>query len=184
MENVCAIDDSITESSQNVACNSEEQGLNNNTQSTMKPYRRTNKVFMIELRSASRLGRVRVFAREFVGDVRSLWRYGAPFPTFLKLIGTLILCLIVILPLVYPIFILIITYFTYESLYLSWWLDQPWRFLPAPIARRALSAAFHPTGRQDIWKVREVLTRGILLAHSLATSVDYLCVMQGLLDET
>ncbi|KOB70294.1 Uncharacterized protein OBRU01_15529 [Operophtera brumata] len=32
-------------------------------------------------------------------------------------------------------------------------------------------------------KVREVLTRGVLLMHSLATSVDYLCVMQGLLDE-
>ncbi|CAB3240834.1 unnamed protein product [Arctia plantaginis] len=150
----------------------------------MKPYRRSNKVFMVEFRRATRLGRVRVLIREFAGDVRSLWKYGAPFPTFLKLIGTLILCLIVLLPLIYPFFILIITYFTYESLYLSWYRDQPWRFLPRPIARRALSAAFHPSGPQDIWKVREVLTRGILLAHSLATSVDYLCVMQGLLDET
>ncbi|KOB70293.1 Glucosidase [Operophtera brumata] len=33
-------------------------------------------------------------------------------------------------------------------------------------------------------KVREVLTMGVLLMHSLATSVDYLCVMQGLLDES
>ncbi|CAH0592585.1 unnamed protein product [Chrysodeixis includens] len=150
----------------------------------MKPYRRTNKVFMVEqLRTATRLGRVRVLAREFAGDVCSLWRYGAPFPTFLKLIGTLILCLLVVLPLIYPVFILIITYFTYESLFLSWWKDEPWRFFPTTIARRALSAAFRPASPPDVWKVREVLTRGILLAHSLATSVDYLCVMQGLLDE-
>ncbi|KAH9638715.1 hypothetical protein HF086_013987 [Spodoptera exigua] len=64
-----------------------------------------------------------------------------------------------------------------------WWLDQPGRFLPMPIARRTISAGFQPTSAADVWKVREVLTRGILLTHSLATSVDYLCVMQGLLDE-
>ncbi|XP_047025071.1 uncharacterized protein LOC124633778 [Helicoverpa zea] len=136
-----------------------------------------------QLRSATRLGRMRVLAREFAGDVRSLWRYGAPFPTFLKLIGTLILCLLVVLPLVYPVFVVAITYFTYESLFLSWWLDEPGRFMPTAIARRAISAAFRPASTPDVWKVREVLTRGILLTHSLATSVDYLCVMQGLLDE-
>ncbi|KAF9801570.1 hypothetical protein SFRURICE_015064 [Spodoptera frugiperda] len=150
----------------------------------MKPYRRSNKVFMVEqLRSASRLGRVRVLAREFASDVQSLWRYGAPFPTFLKLIGTLILCLLVVMPLIYPVFVVVISYFTCESLFLSWWLDQPGRFLPMPIARRTISAGFRPTSPPDVWKVREVLTRGILLTHSLATSVDYLCVMQGLLDE-
>ncbi|KAJ0182457.1 hypothetical protein K1T71_001826 [Dendrolimus kikuchii] len=150
----------------------------------MKPYRRANKRFMVEqLRSATRLGRVKVLVRQFAGDIRALWRYGAPFPTFLKLIGTLILCLLVVLPLIYPVFVFVITYFTFESLYLSWHLDQPSRFLPAKIVRRILSAAFHPINFQDVWKVREVLTRGILLAHSLATSVDYLCVMQGLLDE-
>ncbi|KAL0851082.1 hypothetical protein ABMA28_006957 [Loxostege sticticalis] len=150
----------------------------------MKPYRRANKVFMVQLRSASRLGRLRVLAREFAGDVHSLWRYGAPFPTFLKLIGTLLLCLLVIMPLIYPVFVLAMTYFTYEGLYLSWRLDQPWRFLPTSIVRRAISTSFRPCNLHDVWKVREVLTRGILLAHSLATSVDYLCVMQGLLDET
>ncbi|KAJ8736227.1 hypothetical protein PYW08_006883 [Mythimna loreyi] len=149
----------------------------------MKPYRRSNKVFMVELRSASRLGRVRVLVREFMLDVRSLWRYGAPFPTFLKLIGTLILCLLVVLPLIYPVFVIAITYFTYESLFLSWWQDQPWQFMPSAIAKRAVTAAFRPCSAPDVWKVREVLTRGILLTHSLATSIDYLCVMQGLLDE-
>ncbi|KAJ8735680.1 hypothetical protein PYW07_007300 [Mythimna separata] len=149
----------------------------------MKPYRRSNKVFMVELRSASPLGRVRVLVREFILDVRSLWRYGAPFPTFLKLIGTLILCLLVVLPLIYPVFVVAITYFTYESLFLSWWKDQPWQFMPSAIAKRAVTAAFRPCGAPDVWKVREVLTRGILLTHSLATSIDYLCVMQGLLDE-
>lgn len=76
------------------------------------------KFYVQQFRRATRLGRVRVLIREFAGDVCSLWKYGAPFPTFLKLIGTLILCLIVLLPLIYPFFILIITYFTYESLYL------------------------------------------------------------------
>lgn len=73
-----------------------------------------------QLRSASRLGRLRVLAREFAGDVHSLWRYGAPFPTFLKLIGTLLLCLLVIMPLIYPVFVLAMTYFTYEGLYLRY----------------------------------------------------------------
>ncbi|XP_072942364.1 uncharacterized protein [Epargyreus clarus] len=86
----------------------------------MKPYRRSNKVFMVEqLRSASALGRVRIQIREFARDIHSLWRYGAPFPTFLKLIGTLLLCLFVIMPLIYPIFILAVTYYTCEGLYLS-----------------------------------------------------------------
>lgn len=76
------------------------------------------KFYVLQFRRATRLGRVRVLIREFAGDVCSLWKYGAPFPTFLKLIGTLILCLIVLLPLIYPFFIIIITYFTYESLYL------------------------------------------------------------------
>ncbi|KAM3967783.1 uncharacterized protein ACR2FA_011319 [Aphomia sociella] len=151
----------------------------------MKPYRRANKTFMIEqLRSASRLGRVIVLAREFASDIHSLWRYGGPFPTFLKLIGTLILCLIIVMPLIYPIFVLIITYFTFEGLYLSWWLNQPWRFLPMSILKRAYSITYYSCTVPEMWKVREVLTRGILLAHSLATSVDYLYVMQGLLDET
>lgn len=150
----------------------------------MKPYKRTHKVFMVQLRTASRFGRVKVLLREFAGDVYALWRYGAPFPTFLKLIATVLLCLIVLLPLAYPLFVAFVTYFTVEGLFLSWWLDQPWRFLPLPIFRRALSVIFRPTRRPDMWKVREVLTRGILLAHSLATSVDYLCVMQGLLDES
>ncbi|KAI8438631.1 hypothetical protein MSG28_011063 [Choristoneura fumiferana] len=136
-----------------------------------------------QLRSASRLGRVRVLAREFAGDVCALWRYGAPFPTFLKIIGTLLLCLFIVMPLLYPVFVLIITYFTFESLYLSWWLEQPWRFSPGHIGRRAITFIFRPCASRDVWKVREVLTRGILLAHSLATSVDYLCVMQGLLEE-
>ncbi|XP_045494911.1 uncharacterized protein LOC123693749 [Colias croceus] len=149
----------------------------------MKPYRRTNKAFMVQLRSASGFGRARVLLKEFCGDIRALWRYGAPFPTFLKLIGTLLLCLVVLMPLIYPFFILALTYFTYESLFLSWWLDQPWRFQPIRIVKRGLSCAFRPCNAMDVWKVREVLTRGILLAHSLATSVDYLCVMQGLLDE-
>ncbi|XP_031769160.2 uncharacterized protein LOC113518049 isoform X2 [Galleria mellonella] len=150
----------------------------------MKPYRRTNKVFMVELRSASRLGRVKVLLREFASDVYSLWRYGAPFPTFLKLIGTLILCLLVVMPLFYPLFVLIITFFTFEGLYLSWWTDQSWRFLPNSILKRALSVAFYPCATREMWKVRDVLTRGILLIHSLATSVDYLCVMQSLLDDS
>ncbi|XP_028040843.1 uncharacterized protein LOC114250934 [Bombyx mandarina] len=150
----------------------------------MKPYQRTNKVFMIELRSASTLGRMRLLLREFGSDIGALWRHGAPFPTFLKLIGTLVLCLIVVLPLIYPVFIVVITYFTFEGLYLSWRLDQPRHFIPSSVMRRALSVAFKPIPGTEVWKVREVLTRGILLAHSLATSVDYLCVMQGLLDET
>ncbi|CAH0405314.1 unnamed protein product [Chilo suppressalis] len=150
----------------------------------MKPYLRANKLFMIELRSASRLGRLRLFAQEFARDVHSLWRYGAPFPTFLKLIGTLFLCLLVVMPLLYPVFIIFITYFTFEGLYLSWRLNEPWRFLPTTIMQRALSVSFRTCNPMDVWKVREVLTRGILLLHSLATSVDYLCVMQGLLEET
>ncbi|KOB70296.1 Uncharacterized protein OBRU01_15528, partial [Operophtera brumata] len=130
-------------------------------------------------------GRAKVLLREFAGDVHSLWRYGAPFPTFLKLIATLFLCLLILLPLAYPIFMAYITYFTIEGLFLSWWQDEPWRFLPLPIVRRALSAIFQQTTRRtDMWKVREVLTRGVLLVHSLATSVDYLCVMQGLLEES
>ncbi|KAJ2947946.1 hypothetical protein O0L34_g9738 [Tuta absoluta] len=150
----------------------------------MKPYRFKNKEYNVELRNASPLGRAVVHIREFGGDVASLWRYGAPFPTFMKLIATLVLCLQVIMPLLYPVFILIITYFTCESLFLSWWLDEPRRFHPVFICRRAMTVAFRPQNATDIWKVKEVLTRGILLAHSLATSVDYLCVMQGLLDET
>ncbi|XP_045445348.1 uncharacterized protein LOC123653402 [Melitaea cinxia] len=150
----------------------------------MKPYRRTNKVFMLQLRSTSGLGRVRLLILEFAKDVRSLWRYGAPFPTFLKLIGTLLLSLIAIMPLLYPLFVMVITFFVYESLFLSWWRDQPWLFQPKSIFRRISFLAFQPCSPIEIWKVREVLTRGILLIHSLATSVDYLCVMQGLLDES
>ncbi|XP_013194150.1 uncharacterized protein LOC106137788 [Amyelois transitella] len=150
----------------------------------MKPYRRANKLFMMQLRSTSGLARLKVLVREFATDVHALWRYGAPFPTFLKLIGTLILCLLAVMPLIYPIFVVLVTYFTFEGLYLSWRLDQPKLFYPSNILRRALSKVFRPNHVQDVWKVREVLTRGVLLAHSLATSVDYLCVMQGLLDET
>ncbi|CAK1540094.1 unnamed protein product [Leptosia nina] len=136
------------------------------------------------LRASSGFGRVRVLCKEFMGDIKALWRYGAPFPTFLKLIGTLLLCLFVLMPLIYPIFVLAVTYFTCESLFLSWWLDQPWRFQPLGIIKRGLSCAFRQFNAADVWKVREVLTRAILLAHSFATSIDYLCVMQGLLDET
>lgn len=56
--------------------------------------------------------------REFAGDVFALWRYGAPFPTFLKLIATIILCMIVVLPLAYPIFVAFVTYFTVEGLFM------------------------------------------------------------------
>ncbi|XP_059050884.1 uncharacterized protein LOC131845797 isoform X2 [Achroia grisella] len=150
----------------------------------MKPYLRTNKKFMVQLRSASRLGRVKLLVREFANDIHTLWRYGAPFPTFLKLIATLLLCLFVVMPLVYPIFVLAITFFTFEGLYLSWWANQPWRFLPTNILKRTFSVALYTCANHEMWKVRDVLTRGILLTHSLATSVDYLCVMQGLLDET
>nr|XP_034838657.1 uncharacterized protein LOC117994801 [Maniola hyperantus] len=149
----------------------------------MKPYRRTNKIFMQQLRTASRMGRARLLLLEFAKDIHSLWRYGAAFPTFLKLIGSLLLCLLAIMPLLYPLFVFAFTYFTYEGLFLSWWLEQPWRFQPIAIFRRVLSLAAQPCNPIDMWKVRDVLTRGILLAHSLATSVDYLCVMQGLLDE-
>ncbi|KPJ08734.1 hypothetical protein RR48_06222 [Papilio machaon] len=149
----------------------------------MKPYHRTNKAFMVEFRSASRLGRVKVLIKEFACDIRSLWRYGAPFPTFLKLIATLLLVLLVLMPLLYPIFVVSATYFVYEGLFLSWWLNQPHHFYPTRIIKRALSMIFRPCPVNDMWKVREVMTRSILLAHSLATSVDYLCVMQGLLDE-
>lgn len=75
-------------------------------------------VLFQQLRRASTFGRLKVLLREFAGDVCSLWRYGAPFPTFLKLIGTLVLCLLVVLPLIYPIFIVFITYFTCEGLFL------------------------------------------------------------------
>ncbi|KAL4712717.1 hypothetical protein ACJJTC_008014 [Scirpophaga incertulas] len=151
----------------------------------MKPYRRSNKIFMIQqLRSSSGLGRLVLLVRAFAGDVRALWRYGAAFPTFLKLLGTLLLCLLAILPLAYPVFVVSITYFTCEGLYLSWRLHQPWRFLPKNIMKRAFSVNFQKSDANEIWKVREVLARGVLLVHSLATSVDYLCVMQGLLDET
>ncbi|CAK1602151.1 unnamed protein product [Parnassius mnemosyne] len=150
----------------------------------MKPYRRSNKAFMVEYRLATRLGRFKVLVKEFANDIRALWHYGAPFPTFLKLIGTLFLFLLVLLPLIYPIFVIFATYFIYEGLFLSWWLDQPYRFYPVTIVKRALSTVFRSYPASDMWKVREVFTRGILLAHSMATSVDYLCVMQGLLDES
>ncbi|XP_022116629.2 uncharacterized protein LOC110994346 [Pieris rapae] len=141
-------------------------------------------VLFQQLRSSSGFGRVRVLCKEFLGDIKALWKYGAPFPTFLKLIGTLLLCLIVMMPLIYPLFIFVVTYVTCESLFLSWWLDQPGRFQPVAIIKRGLSFVFRQFSATDTWKVREVLTRAILLAHSFATSVDYLCVMQGLLDET
>ncbi|OWR47722.1 hypothetical protein KGM_215794 [Danaus plexippus plexippus] len=150
----------------------------------MKPYRRSNKVMMAKFRSASRLEKARLLVVQFAGDIHSLWRYGAGFPTFLKLIGSLILCLLILLPLLYPLFVIAFTYFTCESLFFSWWFDQPWRFHPMSIFRRVASLLRQNYNATDVWKVRDVLTRGILLTHSLATSVDYLCVMQGLLDET
>ncbi|XP_037968934.2 uncharacterized protein LOC119692408 [Plutella xylostella] len=150
----------------------------------MKPYRvaRASKLYKMQYRSASTLGRLKLGARDFAGDICSMWHYGAPFPTFLKLLATLMLCVFMIMPLVYPAFLVAITYFTFESLYLSWWFDEPSRFGPCHIARRFLSASLRPPRPHDIWKVKEVMARGILLAHSLATSIDYLCVMQGLLE--
>ncbi|CAH2050527.1 unnamed protein product, partial [Iphiclides podalirius] len=149
----------------------------------MKPYRRSNKALMVEFKSATRLGKLKVLVKEFACDVRALWHYGAPFPTFLKLIATLLLILLVLMPLLYPVFVVVATYFIFEGLFLSWWLDQPQRFSPVVIVKRTLSTILCTCPTRDMWKVREVFTRGILLVHSLATSVDYLCVMQGLLDE-
>ncbi|XP_023934075.2 myrosinase 1 isoform X1 [Bicyclus anynana] len=62
--------------------------------------------------------KVRLLVLEFAKDIHALWRYGAPFPTFLKLIGTLVLCLIVMMPLLYPLCVLVFTYFTCEGLFL------------------------------------------------------------------
>ncbi|XP_047985607.1 uncharacterized protein LOC125225798 isoform X1 [Leguminivora glycinivorella] len=150
----------------------------------MKPYLRANKTLMVQqLRSASRLGRLRLLAGEFAADVCAMWRYGAPFPTFLKIVGTLVMCLLFMMPILYPIFVFMITYFTFEGLFLSWWLVQPWRFTIHQIGHRVLGLVFRVQRAREVYKVREVLTRAILLAHSLATSIDYLCVMQGLLDE-
>ncbi|CAH2235547.1 jg23974 [Pararge aegeria aegeria] len=123
----------------------------------MKPYRRTNKVFMQQIRTASRIGRARLLLLEFAKDIHSLWRYGAPFPTFLKLIGTLLLCLIAIMPLLYPIFVAAITYITCEGLFLSWWCDQPWRFQPINIFRRVISFTTQPCNPVDMWKKFETV---------------------------
>lgn len=76
----------------------------------------------LQFRAANRLGRARLLIIEFSKDVYSLWRYGAPFPTFLKIIGTLLLCLVATLPLLYPFFVVAFTYFIYEGLFLRYFI--------------------------------------------------------------
>ncbi|GBP28176.1 hypothetical protein EVAR_76271_1 [Eumeta japonica] len=149
----------------------------------MKPYLRANKAFMVQLRSSTGIARAYLLTREFGRDVAALWRYGAPFPTFLKILATLMLCLVVLMPLTYPLFVVVLTYFTYESLILSWLHDSPHLFCPEQIMRRTFQAVWRPCAPERLREVRKVLTRAILVTHSLATSIDYLCVVQGLLDD-
>ncbi|XP_041974974.1 uncharacterized protein LOC121730148 [Aricia agestis] len=148
----------------------------------MKPYKRTDKVFRIQLQNASSFGKSILLLKEFSKDLQALWRHSSAFPTFFKLIGVFLLCLIVLVPLCYPIFVVITTYFTCKALFLSFWLDQHWRLFPKHVFNDAISL-FHPSCKpQDVWKVREALSRGLLVVYSLATSVDYLFVIQSVLD--